>query len=161
MKTVPVLKTARLTMRGIAEEDTNAIVVMRSNPDVYRFFVLPHQITEEEHLNWYRNSYLFNKNRIDWIAFDTTNNLIGVFGVKRENENSLEAEVSYMLAPEQYGKGFAAEAINRLMQFCKEEWNCTSVIAEIHNDNMDSIRFAERLGFVEEKPKFIIFRKEI
>jgi ribosomal-protein-alanine N-acetyltransferase len=161
MKTVPVLKTARLTMRGIAEEDTNAIVVMRSNPDVYRFFVSPHQITEEEHLNWYRNSYLFNKNRIDWIAFDTTNNLIGVFGVKRENENSLEAEISYILAPEQYGKGFAAEAINRLMQFCKEEWNCTSVIAEIHNDNMDSIRFAERLGFVEEKPKFIIFRKEI
>lgn len=161
MKTVPVLKTARLTMRGIAEEDTNAIVVMRSNPDVYRFFVLPHQITEEEHLNWYRNSYLFNKNRIDWIAFDTTNNLIGVFGVKRENENSIEAEISYILAPEQYGKGFAAEAINRLMQFCKEEWNCTSVIAEIHNDNMDSIRFAERLGFVEEKPKFIIFRKEI
>ena len=161
MKTVPVLKTARLTMRGIAEEDTNAIVVMRSNPDVYRFFVSPHQITEEEHLNWYRNSYLFNKNRIDWIAFDTTNNLIGVFGVKRENENSIEAEISYILAPEQYGKGFAAEAINRLMQFCKEEWNCTSVIAEIHNDNMDSIRFAERLGFVEEKPKFIIFRKEI
>ena len=161
MKTVPVLKTARLTMRGIAEEDTNAIVVMRSNPDVYRFFVSPHQITEEEHLNWYRNSYLFNKNRIDWIAFDTTNNLIGVFGVKRENENSIEAEISYILAPEQYGKGFAAEAINRLMQFCKEEWNCTSVIAEIHNDNMDSIRFAERLGFVEEKPNFIIFRKEI
>ena len=161
MKTVPVLKTARLTMRGIAEEDTNAIVVMRSNPDVYRFFVSPHQISEEEHLNWYRNGYLFDKNRIDWIAFDTTNNLIGVFGVKRENENSLEAEISYILAPEQYGKGFAAEAINRLMQFCKEEWNCTSVIAEIHNDNMDSIRFVERLGFVEEKPKFIIFRKEI
>ena len=161
MKTVPVLKTARLTMRGIAEEDTNAIVVMRSNPDVYRFFVSSHQITEEEHLNWYRNSYLFNKNRIDWIAFDTANNLIGVFGVKRENENSLEAEISYILAPEQYGKGFAAEAINRLMQFCKEEWNCTSVIAEIHNDNMDSIRFVEKLGFAEEKPKFIIFRKEI
>ena len=84
-----------------------------------------------------------------------------MFGVKRENENSLEAEISYILAPEQYGKGFAAEAINRLMQFCKEEWNCTSVIAEIHNDNMDSIRFVEKLGFVEEKPKFIIFRKEI
>ena len=161
MKTVPILKTARLTMRGIAEEDTNAIVVMRSNPDVYRFFVSPHQITEEEHLNWFRNSYLFNKSRIDWIAFDTANNLVGVFGVKRENENSLEAEVSYMLAPEQYGKGFAAEAVNRLIQFCKEEWNCTSVIAEIHNDNLDSIRFAERLGFIEEKPKFIIFRKEI
>ena len=161
MKTVPILKTARLTMRGIAEEDTNAIVVMRSNPDVYRFIVSSHQITEEEHLNWFRNSYLFNKSRIDWIAFDTANNLVGVFGVKRENENSLEAEVSYMLAPEQYGKGFAAEAVNRLIQFCKEEWNCTSVIAEIHNDNLDSIRFAERLGFIEEKPKFIIFRKEI
>lgn len=161
MKTVPVLKTARLYLRGIAEEDTHAIVALRSDPNVYKFFVLPHQITDKEHLTWYKNNYLYNDNRIDWIAFDTTDNLVGVFGVKRETKDSKEAEVSYILSPEQYGKGYAAEAVLQLIQFCKNEWNCDSVIAEVHNENVVSIRFAERLGFVEEKPKFIIFRKEL
>ena len=161
MKKVPVLQTIRLTLRGITEEDTRAIVTLRSDPNVYKFFVSPHQITDKEHLTWYKNNYLFNDNRIDWIAFDAADNLVGVFGIKRETKDSKEAEVSYILLPEQYGKGYAAEAVNRLMQFCKDEWNCGSVIAEVHNENVISIRFAERLGFGKKEIKgmFIIYRK--
>lgn len=151
MKEVPDLNTARLTLRGIAEEDTHAIVKLRSDPNVYKFFVSPHQISEEEHLTWYKNAYLFNENRIDWIAFDIANKLVGVFGVKREDENSVEAEVSYILSPEQYGKGYASEAVKRLIQFCREEWKCKFVTAEVHKDNVDSIRFAEKLEFKLEK----------
>lgn len=163
MKEAPVLQTVRLTLRGIAKEDAHAIVALRSDPNVYKYFVSPHQITEEEHLKWYKNAYLSNGNRIDWIAYDTNNNLVGVFGVKRETKDSKEAEVSYILTPEQYGKGYASEAVTRLMQFCKEEWQCIFVTAEIHEDNVDSIRFAEKLDFIVERKsgKFIHYNKKL
>lgn len=162
MKEVPVLQTVRLTLRGIAEEDTHAIVALRSDANVYKYFVSPHRITEEEHLKWYKNSYLFNENRIDWIAFDANDYLVGVFGVKRE-KNINEAEVSYILSPQQYGKGYASEAIKRLIQFCREEWKCVYVIAEIHESNVDSIRFAAKLNFeLEEKMGvFLRYKREI
>ena len=163
MKKVPVFQTARLTLRGIAEEDTHAIVVLRSDPNVYKYFVSPHRITEEEHLKWYKNSYLFNENRIDWIAYDTTKSTIGVFGVKKKTRDSKEAEVSYILSPQQYGKGYASEAVNRLIQFCKEEWQCIFVTAEIHEDNGDSIHFAEKLGFICERQEglFVHYKKTV
>ncbi len=163
MKEVPDLNTARLTLRGIAEEDTHAIVKLRSDPNVYKFFVSPHQISEKEHLTWYKNSYLFNVNRIDWIAFDTANKLVGVFGVKREDGNSAEAEVSYILLPEQYGKGYASEAVKRLIRFCREEWKCKFVTAEVHKDNVDSIRFAKKLEFKLEKKSgmFLSYKRRV
>ena len=75
MKKVPVLQTARLIMRGITEEDTRAIITLRSDPNVYKYFVSPHQITEEEHLSWFKNNYIFNEDRLDWIAFDMADRL--------------------------------------------------------------------------------------
>ena len=163
MKKVPVLQTARLIMRGITEEDTRAIITLRSDPNVYKYFVSPHQITEEEHLSWFKNNYIFNEDRLDWIAFDMAVRLVGVFGVKRDNKDSKEAEVSYILAPQQYGKGYASEAVNCLIQFCREEWKCVCVTAEVHEENSDSIRFAEKLGFAIElkNGSFFCLKKRI
>ena len=164
MKKGPVLQTAHLIMRGITEEDTHAIITLRSDPNVYKYFISPHQITKEEHLSWFKNNYIFNENRLDWIAFDMAGRLVGVFGVKRDNKDSKEAEVSYILDSKQYGKGYASEAVNRLIQFCCEEWKCVYVTAEVHEENSDSIRFVEKLGFVAEKDVngvFIIYRKLI
>lgn len=151
MKRVPVLKTERLTLRGISEADTQMIVRLRSNPDVYKFFTAPHEITEQEHITWYKNSYLLNENRIDWMAFDASGIFVGIFGIKRDNQDSFEAEVSYILSPEQYKKGYATEAVERLIQFCREEWHCYYVTAEIHEDNRESIHFVKKLGFVQDR----------
>ena len=151
MKRVPILETERLTLRGISEADTQMVVKLRSNPDVYKYFIAPHEITDQEHITWYKNSYLLNENRIDWMAFDASENFVGIFGVKRDNQNSVEAEVSYILTPEQYKKGYATEAIERLIQFCRDNWHCVFVTAEIHEDNNDSIHFVKKLGFVQDR----------
>ncbi len=160
MKQVPELKTARLALRGIREEDTQFIIKLRSNPEVYQYFLFNHRITKEEHINWYRHNFLTNENRIEWIAFDIDNNLIGIFGLKRHYNCAEEAEVSYILSPEQYGKGYGKEAVEQIIQFGRDEWKCKSVIAEIHKNNVNSIRFIKGLGFVlnEAKGTFFIFR---
>lgn len=147
MIVAPKLKSERLKFRDIKEEDASIIVKWRSNPDVYKYFLSPHKINTEEHLNWFNTRYIFDENMFDWIAFNEERQPVGIFGIKRLNVQSQEAEVSYILDPEFYGVGYASEAVLRIIQFCQENWNIKIVYAEIHVENENSRRFAEKLGF--------------
>lgn len=147
-KLIPELVTDRLILKNIEEEDANFIVAIRSNPDVYCYFSSPHKVSMEEHLNWYKNKYLSDNNRIDWIAVDRiTNSRVGIFGVRRENEKFSEVEVSYIIDPIYKGKGLASEATRTVINYALKSWNAESVIAIIHKDNIESKRFAKTNGF--------------
>lgn len=147
MNNAPNLITDRLRLYNIDDSDASDIVKWRSNPEVYKYFLTPKPITIEGHLNWYYNSYLKDINRIDWMAYDQADNRIGVFGIKRNAEDMCMAEVSYILSPEWYGCGYATEAIEKIVCCYREIWSLKCVVAEIHEDNFLSRKFAERLGF--------------
>lgn len=155
------LFTNRLKLRDIEEKDADYIVRWRSDENVYRYFRKPYEITKEEHLNWFFNSYIDDHNRYDWIAFEDDNTPIGVFGIRRDSLDSEEAEISYIVSPSHYRKGYAAEAINEIIEFCKNDWNIKEVYVEVHKDNQNSISFAKKLGFCfgEERGKFLVFKR--
>ena len=148
-KEVDIIKTGRLTLRGIAEADAEDIVRWRSDSGVFRFFKSPHKLTLEEHINWYRNSYLSNDKRYDWLCIeDISNTPIGVFGLNIENNH---AEVNYLLAPEAQHRGYAGEAVKALIQYAKESRGIHVITAEIHVDNHASRKLAEAIGFKLQK----------
>ena len=155
-----IIETERLRLRGIDETDAPLIVSWRGDPAVYRYFKNPRKITEEEHLRWYRERYLPDEAREDRMCLTKDGERIGVFGLIREGDS---AEVSYLLAPEARGKGYAAEAVNGLLRYAKETWRVCRVTAEIHKDNGPSLALARRLGFTPagETGDFIIFEKEV
>lgn len=164
MKIVPELETERLVLCDIEEKDTSRIVRWRSNPEVYRYFLLQHPLTKEEHLNWFYNSYINDCNRYDWMARKKEDGqAVGVFGVKRESEQARNAEVSYILSPEHQGMGYASEAVEKVIQFAKECWKCQKVTAEIHIENKRSIGLVERLGFsfLSSSREFCVFERTI
>ncbi|MBP5262383.1 MAG: GNAT family N-acetyltransferase [Clostridiales bacterium] len=150
-----------LTLREIDLTDTGFIVGCRSNPDVYRFFKSPHKITEQEHINWFNDSYLKDDSKRSWIILGSEGNRMGVVGAALEDDNS--AEISYILSPEYYGHGYATEAVTKVIAFCKEEWNCSKVIAEIHKDNQASINLVTRLGFTlsSSDKDFVIYSRSL
>lgn len=162
MEPAPVLKTERLLLRGIEEDDARYIAKLRSDPGVYRYFRKPCKLTLVEHLQWYRNSYIKDQNRIDWIAVSSEGACIGIFGVKRAGSQAKEAEVSYILSPSYYKMGYAREAVERMIEFCRTKWGVIDVIADIHAENTDSRRFAEKTGFreISRTGDFIRYKKE-
>ena len=159
---VPFLITDRLLLRGIEEDDTDFIVEIRSNPDIYQYFLYPHKITKEEHLSWYRSKYMSSENIIDWIALTKTNENVGIFGIKREMINN-RIEISYILHPSQYGKGYAREAVERIINYAWKIWGVKQVTAEIHKSNIKSINFIEHFGFhiCECKGPFVVYLLDI
>ena len=164
MKTADVICTDRLILSGISEKDTDFAVGLRGDEEVYRFFKNPHKITEEEHLNWYKNIYSLDKCRYDWVAVEkASNQRVGIFGVMRENESSSVAEINYILDKNYRGMGFAREAINAVILWAKNNWCSDTAIAVVHKDNLNSIRFALNEGFTqtEKDGAFYTFRKKI
>lgn len=156
---LPVLKTERLTLKNISLENTADIIAWRSDPEIYCYFLSPHPIKAEEHINWFKNRYIYDDNRCDWMAYDEKNESVGVFGLRRDSSESNVAEVSYILAPNKKGVGFAREAVISLIEHAKQYWYTKKVIAEIHIDNLASIHFAKNLGMsvTSMNGKFCVF----
>lgn len=157
-KTFSTITTQRLFFRGINEDDTDDVVRWRSLPEVYRYFKSPHKISVEEHKNWFRNSYLNNNNRFDWICIEKeTGTKIGIFGLINNHEY---AEISYLLDKKSQHKGYAREGIDALVRFAFERLKVERIIAEIHKENMPSIKLVEKKGFklYEQKQDFCLYK---
>ena len=145
---VDTFETNRVVLRGLNETDTDDIVEWRSDYNVYRFFKYPHRLTAEEHLNWYHNNYLNNKDRYDWICIEKkSNEKIGVFGLIRSNDS---VELNFLLKPEAQHKGYAVEIIERLIQYANSKWKSEHFVSVIHKDNAASINLIKRLHFEME-----------
>ena len=152
----------RLKYREINEQDAERLVAWRSNPDVYQHFLYPHKITIEEHLSWYREHYLKDDARIDYIACEKESlQPVGVFGIKKVREQSVE--VSYLLKPDAQGKGYAKEAVAWLIQEAKNKWKAKKVLAEVHRLNYSSIKLVEHLDFkqVAAHDEFLVYEKDV
>ena len=55
-------------LKEITLDDTELIVQLRSEPEVYRYFLSPHRITVSEHIKWYTEHYLSDPDRIECTA---------------------------------------------------------------------------------------------
>jgi len=116
------------------------------------------------HNYWYRHIYLFNENDLRFIGYEAfSNSPIGTFSISRNNPQSKWVEISYLLDPSAYGKGYASEAVTALCTYAKEQWNCDMIIAEIHVDNEASLRLVKRLGFcyLKQEGNFLIYKKAV
>ncbi|MCR4599550.1 MAG: pseudaminic acid synthase [Acetatifactor sp.] len=161
VKIVPRIQINRLILDEIGKADTEFIVRLRNQPDVYPYFVNPKKLTVAEHLEWFYGSYQKNPYRFDWIARSQDGTPVGSYHLCLEDSETVE--VSYLTAPEHYRRGFAQEAIKALMGFASECLGAKKAIAVIHVDNERSMRFIEKLGFekISEDGNFVTYQRMI
>ena len=71
-------------------------------------------------------------------------------------------EINYMLKPEARHKGYASEAVRRIIDYVRSEFHVKRFIAEIHKDNLPSVALAERNGFTLESSSgdFLLYVSE-
>ena len=130
-------------------EDIEFLWYLRNRPELFKFFGNPAKVSWEEHLNWIMPILLgFSEKEI--FVIELEGRKVGQirldFGQGRK-----EAIVSISLCKEFHGKGIAAQALK--MAFKKEKG--VRIIAEIHKDNLASLKLFEKMGFKQlEKKEF-------
>jgi len=149
----PLLETERLMLRQTNVGDANGMFMMRSSVEVMKYIPVPlaTDISEAEEYILSLQERMENKECINWtLTLKETGEMIGTIGFYRMELQHYRTEIGYMLLPKFYGKGYASEAVQRLVDFGCKDLGFHSIEAVIYPENMGSQRVLEKCGFVRE-----------
>jgi len=97
------------------------------------------------------DSGLEKNEAINWaITFKGENKLIGIIGFYRTKFEDYRSEIGYMLLSENYGKGIATEAVEKVVEFGFKEMKLHSIEAIIDPRNCASEKVLLKNGFIKE-----------
>ena len=145
------LKTERLILRPVVEQDAKAIFNYRSDSITNKYQGWIPESIEDVHGFFKKISSEIN---IDdtWFQFVIINieksDVIGDLGIHFLEDE--QAEIGCTLAKQEHGKGYATEALKSAMDFLFNELNKHRIIGSIDPQNIKSIGLVERLGFRKE-----------
>ncbi|MGA3600199.1 GNAT family N-acetyltransferase [Lysinibacillus agricola] len=149
----PVLNTDRLMLRELKINDAQAILNCFSNPDVLRHYG-QNPLTSLDQVKHIINNFSKNydeKRGIKWgIELKGQEGIIGTIGFQEWSTEHRRAEISYALFPESWGKGYAMEAVNRVISFGFQEMDLVRIGAIVFTENDASNKLLTKVGFKKE-----------
>ncbi|WNF21072.1 GNAT family protein [Mesobacillus jeotgali] len=149
----PVLETERLLLREIKAEDAQRLFINFSNPEVMKHYgsELMDDIEEARGLiHSFHIGYKEGK-AIRWgLQLKNNNSLIGTVGFHAISTKNRRAEIGYELNQGYWGKGFAKEAILKVVEYGFEEMALKRIGAVVFLENKSSSELLLKLGFSKE-----------
>jgi RimJ/RimL family protein N-acetyltransferase len=152
---MPVLETQRLILRRYEISDFLAFAAQRADPAVMKYIGKGDLLSEEE--SWSRFQSIAGHWQLlgygTWALEEkTTGSVIGALGFadkKRPAEHPASGapEMGWSLASSAHGKGFASEALKSALGWGYEFFGPTRVVCVISDDNIASLRVAQKHGF--------------
>ncbi|RTR25366.1 GNAT family N-acetyltransferase [Deinococcus radiophilus] len=148
----PPLVTGRLRLEPQRAEHTPLMMRVLADPRTHTY--LPSDPPEDEAALRERYARLESRRSPDgselwlnWVVFQSTQ-AIGTVQATVQPERA-QAEVAYVFHPGNWGQGYAAEAVQALLDFLCTELEVKQFRATTDTRNLASQRLLERLGFTQ------------
>jgi len=149
----PVLTTARLVLREVADHDVEAVFEMESDPVAMRYWSRPpmRDIAEARASVERAKGYFPEQVALRWsICCRGDDRMIGHLSLFNFSEQSGRADIGYGLARPHWGQGFMNEALVAVVDYAFGPLGLRRIEADIDPRNHASLRALERLGFARE-----------
>ena len=148
------LETDRLLIRAALPDDAADLHARRNDPEVARLqnWTLPWPMEKAQSLVEGAASMHGPANDEWWMAIVTlkdTGQTLGDLAVFMSFEGRV-AEIGYTFASEHWGKGYAVEAVEALIEWLFTQTGAKRITAMLHPDNVGSAQVLERTGFLYE-----------
>ncbi len=153
---LPSLKTERLLLRKLVYEDTDDIYEYAKIPKTSEYVLwYPHGSKYEslEYLNLIYEKYNHGEPSPWGIILNETGKLIGSIGYVKIDEKELTGEIGYVISPHFWNKGYATEAVRKVVEFGFEEMKLNKIVAHTITQNRASGRVLLRAGFTFDGTK--------
>ncbi len=150
---LPVIKTPRLVLRWISEEDVDSLYEIFSDSQVMRYWSTTPLLNREAAAALQREIAGGNLNDSVWkwgVALGDSGKLIGTCTLFNLNLSNGRAELGYALGRAYWGNGYMNEALKALVKHAFEVIQLRRLEADVDPRNTASIRTLERLGFQRE-----------
>ena len=150
---LPVLAGVRATLRGLREDDAEALFALHSDPRAMRYWsFVPWTDRSQVHDYLARGIAARDPQRmLCWaIAQAGDDALVGTATLFAINREQGRAEIGYALHPSYWGRGLATDALGLMLGHAFDTLGLRRVEADIDPRNTASCRLVERHGFVRE-----------
>jgi RimJ/RimL family protein N-acetyltransferase len=149
------ITTGRLVLRRFRPADLAAFIAYRNDPDVARYqgWAVPYPLERaqrrlvemvEEHPDTPGEWFQFA------VALAGTDELIGDCGVHIPDDDPRQAEIGFTFAVAWQGKGYATEAVRRLLDYLFDACGKHRVVAACDARNVRSAALLRRVGMRRE-----------
>ncbi len=147
----PILETKRLVLREIVPADAEELLRFTGDPMVQRYNARPMADISEAlaSIEQERAMYLRQDGVLWGITLKNEDRVIGRVGFSAWSASN-RAMLGYDLAREYWGRGIASEAVREIIRFGFERMGLNRIEAETIEDNHESRRMLDRLGFTLE-----------
>lgn len=146
--TLPMMETARLTMRPLRIEDADSLHPMYSDADANTYGSHPSTRTPEESRDRLEKAIADPTWRAWAITIKGDDTAIGTVACYEKRQGKV-TEIGYVLKRAFWGKGIITEAVAAMIDLLFAEGQ-RRVFADTDPDNKASIAVLERLGFTLE-----------
>jgi RimJ/RimL family protein N-acetyltransferase len=155
-----VLETQRLLLRQFTEADAEFLLLMEKEPDVLRYVGRKPLADLDAYRNKIRTTFLPHYDKPGgfgtWAIVEKASGEFVGGGTLRPGMDSNEAaemgytsddvELGYGLRKQSWGKGYATEVAQALVQRAFTDLGATSLVACVTIDNVASVRVLEKAG---------------
>lgn len=148
------IRSERLLIRPFQPDDAVSLAERRNDPEVARYqdWSLPYPMELSEKIVSELVAMDGPENDEWWMAVVCGIDTGEVFGdlALRLGQEARTAEVGYTFATKHWGKGYAVEAVEALVDYLFDDLGVTRVFGMLHPDNPASAMVLERTGFLFE-----------
>lgn len=150
---IPTLKTERLSLRAMHPIDAEDMYDYARQGEVTEFLLWeahPSVAYTKQYLGYIQSRYALG-DFYDWAVIEhESRRMIGTCGFTRIDTVNNMAEIGYVLNPDFWGRGYATEAVGRVIEFAFSELGVHRVEARFMEGNQASLRVMEKLGMTFE-----------
>jgi RimJ/RimL family protein N-acetyltransferase len=151
---VPILETTRLRLRPYRVSDRERVFELYGDPQVARFWSFP-AWTDLAQAEAYLEPLVAplgdDATAFPWaIADGTTDELVGTATLFAVRSDQQRAEIGYSLRASCWNKGYAREAVHRVLVHAFGDLALRRLEADVDPRNAASLALLESLGFVRE-----------
>jgi RimJ/RimL family protein N-acetyltransferase len=149
----PILTTARLSLRPLDENDGAAVFAMMSDDEAMRFWDWPAFIDREtvDEIVAGQLAGVRSGDALYWaVTLSGNDRAIGVCDLSGIDMHHRRAEIGFLFARAHWGKGYAAEAMAKVVAHAFGPLGIERLWARFHAGNDASKKLLTNLGFTYE-----------
>ena len=153
LSTFSNLRTERLRLREVCEEDCESLFALRNDDAVMEYIGSRKSNSLDEVMDLIRQVHAdrMNNKCVLWgLSLHDDPSLIGTIGFYRLQKENYRGEIGYLLDKQHWGKGLMGEALNAVVEFGFSKMGFHSIEAVTDPNNQRSIGLLLRHGFVQE-----------
>lgn len=160
------METERLNIRLYRKDEKQHVIELFTDAEVMRHVdngVTTNEAAEALWKKLVEDFYPNGKTTIYGVFAKTDEKYIGHCSIRPRPTKTEDWEIGYILKKASWGKGYATEIASELIRFGFKELKLPEVFATIDEDNLNSVKVAEKCGMrfnsfeYDEQGRFLVY----